>query len=58
MSRQSPFLVRLSLEDWAVLEERSGSRSASHGSVVRARIVLLARTAFRTWISRLGLACA
>lgn len=42
MSRQSPFLVRLSLEDWAVLEERSGSRSASHGSVVRARIVLLA----------------
>lgn len=42
MSRRSPFVVRLSHEDRAVLEDRSGSRSASHGSVVRARIVLLA----------------
>lgn len=42
MSRRSPFVVRLSHEDRTVLEERSGSRSASHGSVVRARIVLLA----------------
>ncbi len=42
MSRRSPFVVVLSGEERAVLEERAGSRSASHGSVVRARIVLLA----------------
>ncbi len=42
MSRRSPFVVRLSSEDRAVLEERAGSRSASHARVVRARIVLLA----------------
>ena len=42
MSRRSPFVVRLSSEDRAVLEERAGSRSASHAAVVRARIVLLA----------------
>ena len=42
MSRQSPFVVRLSSGDRAVLEERAGSRSVSHALVVRARIVLLA----------------
>ncbi len=42
MSRRSPFVVRLSSEDRAVLEERAASRSASHATVVRARIVLLA----------------
>lgn len=42
MSRSSPFLVVLSGEERAVLEERAGSRSASHASVVRARIVLMA----------------
>lgn len=42
MSRRSPFVVVLSGEDRAVLEERAGSRSGSHSSVVRARIVLLA----------------
>lgn len=42
MSRRSPFVVRLSKEDRAVLEERAASRSASHSTVVRARIVLLA----------------
>lgn len=42
MCRRSPFLVELSCEDRAILEERAGSRSASHGLVVRARIVLLA----------------
>lgn len=47
MSRRSPFVVRLSHEDRAVLEERSGSRSASHGAVVRARIVLLAADGVR-----------
>jgi transposase len=41
VSRRSPFVVRLSSEDRAVLEERSASRSASHALVVRARIVLL-----------------
>jgi transposase len=40
--RRSPFVVRLSSEDRAILEERAGSRSGSHVSVVRARIVLLA----------------
>ena len=42
MCRRSPFVVRLSSEDRAILEERVGSRTGSHGSVVRARIVLLA----------------
>jgi transposase len=40
--RRSPFVVRLSSGDRAVLEERAGSRTGSHVSVVRARIVLLA----------------
>lgn len=42
MARHSPFIVVLSSEERAVLEERAASRSASHASVVRARIVLLA----------------
>lgn len=42
MSRRTPFVVRLSSEDRVVLEERASSRSGSHASVVRARIVLLA----------------
>lgn len=42
MSRRSPFVVRLSPEERAVLEERAGSRSVAHAVVVRARIVLLA----------------
>ncbi len=42
MPRRSPFVVVLSSEERAVLEERAASRSASHSSVVRARIVLLA----------------
>ena len=42
MSRQSPFVVRLSSKDRAMLELRACSRSGSHASVVRARIVLLA----------------
>jgi transposase len=42
VSRCSPFEVRLSTEDRAILEERASSRTASHGEVVRARIVLLA----------------
>lgn len=42
MSRRSPFVVRLSREERAVLEERAGSRSVAHAVVVRARIVLLA----------------
>ncbi len=42
MSRRSPFVFRLSVEDRAVLEYRAGSRSVAHALVVRARIVLLA----------------
>lgn len=42
MSRRSPFVVVLSSEQRAVLEERSQSRTASHAVVVRAWIVLLA----------------
>ena len=42
MGRPSPFVVRLSDADRAILEERVGSRTVSHGCVVRARIVLLA----------------
>ena len=47
MSRRSPFVVRLSSDDRAVLEDRAGSRSASHAMVVRARIVLLAADGLR-----------
>lgn len=47
MSRRSPFVVRLSPEDRAVLEERAGSRTAPHSVVVRARIVLLAADGLR-----------
>lgn len=42
MSRRSPFEVRLSPEERAVLEQRAASRTVSHAAVVRARIVLLA----------------
>ena len=42
MSRRSPFVVSLSVVARMVLEERASSRSAPHGQVVRARIVLLA----------------
>ena len=42
VSRRSPFVVELSPEDRAVLEERAASRSVAHAVVVRARIVLLA----------------
>ena len=42
MSRGSPFVVVLTEEVRAVLVRRSGSYSASHGEVVRARIVLMA----------------
>lgn len=42
MSRRSPFEVRLSVEDRAVLRERASSLTAAHAVVVRARIVLLA----------------
>jgi len=40
VSRRSPFDVRLSPEDQAVLEERASSRTAPYARVVRARIVL------------------
>jgi len=42
MSRRSPFGVRLSGEDRAILQERASSRIVGHAEVVRARIVLLA----------------
>lgn len=42
MSRPSPFVVHLSAEDRAVLQQRSSSGSLAHRDVVRARIVLLA----------------
>ena len=42
MSRRSPFEVRVSVEDRAILEERASSRTAAHADVIRARIVLLA----------------
>jgi transposase len=42
MSRRSPFEVRPSAEERAVLVGRASSRRARHAEVVRARIVLLA----------------
>jgi transposase len=47
MSRRSPFVITLSAEERAVLEKRAASRSGSHASVVRARIVLLAAEGVR-----------
>ena len=42
MSRRSPFEVRLSVADRAMLEARASSRIVAQAEVVRARIVLLA----------------
>jgi transposase len=42
MTRRSPYMIRLSCADRAVLEERSRAYTASFAAVVRARIVLLA----------------
>jgi hypothetical protein len=52
MSRRSPFEVRLSVEDRAILEERASSRTAAHVEVVRTRIVLLAADDERNTTSR------
>ncbi|MGH9094299.1 MAG: helix-turn-helix domain-containing protein [Acidimicrobiales bacterium] len=41
MSRRSPFEIRLSSEDRAILVRRASSGTAPHREVVRARIVLL-----------------
>jgi transposase len=42
MSRRSPYVIELSAEDRAVLEERARAYTASFAAVVRAKIVLLA----------------
>ena len=48
MSRSSPFTIRLSDADRAVLEHRVAQYStASHAEVVRARIVLLSAAGLR-----------
>ena len=48
MSRSSPFTIRLSDADRAVLEHRVAEYSAaSHAEVVRARIVLLSAAGLR-----------
>lgn len=41
MARHSPFEVRLSVDERAVLEERSSSRTTARAEVLRVRIVLL-----------------
>jgi hypothetical protein len=41
MTRHSPYVIKLSAADRAVLEKRSRSYSARHADVVRAKIVLL-----------------
>jgi hypothetical protein len=42
VTRRSPFVIELSSEDRAVLEQRSRAYTAAHHVVMRARIVLLA----------------
>lgn len=42
MTRQSPYVITLSIEDRAVLEGRSRAYTASFATVVRSKIVLLA----------------
>lgn len=42
MTRRSPYLIELSAQDRAVLEQRARSYTAAYYEVVRARIVLLA----------------
>jgi hypothetical protein len=41
MTRHSPYVIKLSAADRAVLEKRSRSYTARHADVVRAKIVLL-----------------
>lgn len=41
MTRQSPYVIKLSAADRAVLEKRSRTYTARHADVVRAKIVLL-----------------
>jgi hypothetical protein len=41
MTRQSPYVIKLSAADRAALEKRSRSYTARHADVVRAKIVLL-----------------
>lgn len=42
MTRRSPYVIMLSAEDRAVLEERARAYTAPHATVIRAKIVLLA----------------
>jgi hypothetical protein len=42
MSRRSPYVIELSSEDRAVLEERARAYTAAFAVVIRAKIVLLA----------------
>ena len=42
MTRRSPYVIALSAEDRAVLEQRARAYTGPHHQVVRAKIVLLA----------------
>lgn len=42
MTRRSPFVIELSAQDRAVLEQRARAYTAAHHEVVRAKIVLMA----------------
>ena len=42
MTRRSPYVIELSAQDRAVLEQRARAYTAAHHEVVRAKIVLMA----------------
>jgi transposase-like protein len=47
MTRQSPYVIKLSVADRAVLEKRSRTSTARHTDVVRAKIVLLSADGYQ-----------
>jgi hypothetical protein len=57
MTRRSPYVIKLSAADRAVLEKQSRSYTARHADVIRAKIVCCALTVTRTPRSPHGSAC-
>lgn len=48
MTRRSPYVIELSAQDRAVLEQRARAYTAAHHEVVRAKIVLMAADGWET----------
>ena len=48
VTRRSPYVIELSAQDRAVLEQRARAYTAAHHEVVRAKIVLMAADGWET----------